>query len=95
MTIELDPDRQKALEEAARREGKEPQELLCQAVDQFLGNGEQRADETSGTDPAYEPSKTELGRTLRALSRKYVEGGGQLYSVDEINAEVREGRGER
>ena len=95
MTIELDPDRQKALEEAARREGKEPQELLCQAVDQFLANGEQPADETSGPDPAYEPSKTELGRTLRALSRKYVEGGGQLYTVDEINAEVREGRGER
>ncbi len=94
MTIELDPDRQKALEEAARRDGKEPRELLCQAVDQFLANGEQPSHKTSGGDPAYEPSKTELGQHLRALRRKYVEGGGRLYSVDEINAEVAEGRGE-
>jgi len=40
----------------------------------------------------FEP-KTDLGRKLIALRRAYVQGGGKLQSLDEINAEVRERRG--
>ena len=46
-------------------------------------------------DPACEPSQTALGRKLRALSKKYIEGGGKLLTVEEINVEVAENRGER
>lgn len=94
MTIELDPNRQKALEDAARRQGRKPQELLCEAVDRFLADSEQPGHKMSAGDPAYEPSKSELGERLRTLRRKYIEGGGRLCSVDEINVEVAEGRGE-
>ena len=45
-------------------------------------------------DPAYDESKTEFGRKLRALSRKYVESGKPLLSADEICAEVANRRGE-
>jgi hypothetical protein len=40
----------------------------------------------------FEP-RSELGRKLRALRRKYVEAGGKLLTADEIEAEVRERRG--
>jgi hypothetical protein len=40
----------------------------------------------------YQP-KTELGRKLIELRRAYIEGGGNLMTWDEINAEVRERRG--
>ncbi|HVR73520.1 MAG TPA: hypothetical protein VMT52_04285 [Planctomycetota bacterium] len=96
MSIELDPAREKALKDAARKEGRDPSEVLSELIDDFLTakNGPESGD-SNDSDPAYEPSHTELGRTLRALSRKYVETGGKLYSVDEINREVAEGRGER
>ena len=95
MSIELDPRREKALKEAARKEGKDPSHLLSDLIDQFLAerNGP-RSRDVDASDPACEPSRTELGRTLRALSRKYVESGGHLSTVDEINREVAEGRGE-
>ena len=50
--------------------------------------------ETPSADPVverFEP-RSELGRTLLALRRKYVEGGGKLLTADEIMAEVRESR---
>jgi hypothetical protein len=40
----------------------------------------------------FEP-RSELGHKLLALRRKYVEGGGKLLTLDEIEAEVRELRG--
>jgi hypothetical protein len=57
-----------------------------------------KATETPAETPSAEPvverfePRSELGRTLLALRRKYVEGGGKLVTVDEIMAEVREGR---
>jgi len=58
-----------------------------------------KATETSAatvtSDPVvegFEP-RSELGRTLLALRRKYVEGGGKLLTLDEIEDEVRERRG--
>ena len=96
MSIELDPTREKALKDAARKEGRDPSEVLSELVDDFLTtkNGPESSD-SNASDPAYEPSRTELGRTLRALSRKYVESGEKLYSTEEINREVAKGRGER
>ncbi len=37
--------------------------------------------------------QTDLGRKLIALRRAYVQGGGKLLSLDEVNAEVRQCRG--
>jgi len=97
MNVELDPRDQQDLEALARANGKEVGEMLRELLHQALAGRKTVAEESgkSASDPAYEASRTELGRRLRALSRKYVENGGKLYSVEEINAEVREGRGER
>lgn len=46
-------------------------------------------------DPAFESSRTELGRQLRELRRRYILGGGQLLGPEEIDREVAERRGER
>lgn len=53
------------------------------------------AKSTAAVDPVVEQFKprSELGRQLLALRRKYVENGGKLLTLDEIEAEVRELRG--
>ena len=40
----------------------------------------------------YEP-QTDIGRAALAARRAYIEGGGKLMSLDEINDEVRRRRG--
>ncbi len=37
---------------------------------------------------------TPLGARLKELRQQYIAEGGRLYSIDEINREVAEGRGE-
>lgn len=98
METELDklhPDDRKLVIERARESGCSVAEVVADLVHRALefedANG---AHPTGEGDPAFESSKTELGRTLRALSRRYVETGGRLYSLDEINAEVAESRGQ-
>jgi len=99
MNVQLDPKDQKALEALASQSGKDPGELLRELVREAIAErkvmGGVKAASRETMDPAYEPSRTDLGRKLRALSRKYVEGGGKLLTVDEINREVAESRGER
>ncbi len=98
MIVTLEPQEQKRLAKLAAERGESPQALARTALREGLNALEKNGAGHSGTreeDPAFEPSKTELGRKLRTLSRKYVEGGGKLYSLDEINTEIAEGRGER
>jgi|RhiMethySRZTD1v2_1073278.scaffolds.fasta_scaffold71328_5 hypothetical protein len=98
MNVMLDRTSEKELLELAREIGKAPAEVLRELVHEAAvsrkTNGNVKA-ASALTDPAYEPSRTELGRKLRDLSRKHVEGGGKLLTVDEINREVAENRGER
>jgi hypothetical protein len=53
------------------------------------------ASETTAGDPVVESfhPRTELGRRLVELRRAYVEAGGKLLTLEEIEAEVRERRG--
>ena len=95
MTIELNPSQKKRLEELARQSGKSPETLALELLDEALLAMKVPENGGGKSDPAYEPSRTELGRTLRSFRRKYVESGGRLYSLEEINREVAEGRGER
>jgi hypothetical protein len=95
MEIALDPRVEEELKERARQAGKPVEVFAGELLADALGASGNGSDRGVVTDPAYEPSRTELGRTLRALRRKYIEGGGKLYSTEEINREVAEGRGER
>ena len=99
MDVELDtlhPDDRKKVAQRARETGRAVSDIVADLVHAGLvaegRNGAAPADER--TDPAYDESKTELGRKLRALSRKYVESGEPLLSADEICAEVADRRGE-
>jgi hypothetical protein len=47
------------------------------------------------TDPAFRPSRTELGRKLREIRRRYLLRGGRLMTADEIDEEIAFRRGER
>jgi len=98
MKVTLDRTSEKELLELARENGKQPTEVLRELVHEAAAsrkaNGNVKA-ASAHTDPAYEPSRTELGRKLRQLSRKFVERGGKLLTVDEINRKVAENRGER
>lgn len=51
--------------------------------------GQSRAGEAEAnlTDVLLRKPKTALGATLLDLRSKYIEGGGQLFSADEIDAE--------
>lgn len=98
MNVHLDAKTKAELAALAEAEGKSPEvklsELVHEAASARKANGAAKPT-SEETDPAYEPSKTELGRKLRALRRKYVESGQKLLTVDEINAEVAQNRGER
>ena len=98
MDVTLDGNSEKELLELARINGKEPAQVLRELVHEAAvsrkANGKANA-ASAQVDPAYGPSRTELGRKLRKLSRKHVEGGGKLLTVDEINRHVAENRGPR
>lgn len=98
MTLHLDARTKAELEALAEAEGKSPEvklsELVHAAASARKVNGAQKPT-SEEADPAYEPSRTELGRKLRALRKKYVESGEKLLTLEEINAEVAESRGER
>ncbi len=95
MDIELSPNQEKELRELATKTGKPVEQVAGELLERALFSKKTPENGAGASDPAYEPSRTELGRTLRSLSRRYVESGGKLYSIDEINREVAEGRGER
>jgi len=44
---------------------------------------------------AISPATTELGRRLRAIRQRYIDNGGKLLSMDEIDRELADRRGER
>jgi hypothetical protein len=58
---------------------------FCQAIERLV----------SRTDPAFRPSRTELGRTLREIRRRYLLRGGRLMTADEIDEELAARRGVR
>lgn len=92
----LFPEDRKVVAERARQSGQAVEQVVAQLVHRALeiDGGEADRPKTGFVDdPAYAPARTELGRTLRALRRRYLEIGGQLASTDAINAEVAEGRG--
>jgi len=47
-------------------------------------------EKSSGKVPA-----SDLGRKLRAIRERYINGGGTLFTIDEIDREVIQRRGER
>lgn len=98
MNVTLQPHEEKLIARLATERGESPRKLAKRALRaglRFLEKNRAKSKSSKAEDPAYAPSKTPIGRKLRALRRKYVEGGGKLYSLAEINAEVAEGRGER
>ena len=94
LTTLLPADR-KAVLEIARESGRPVTEVVAELIHAALAAQLQSglASPTEQSDPAYEPAKTELGQKLRALTRKHLEEDGKLFSIEEINAELAEGRG--
>ena len=95
MEIDLGPHQEEKLRNLADREGKPAEVLAGELLEEALAAKEQAGELEGCPDPAYEASRTDLGRILRALRRRHIEQGGRLSSVEEINREVAEGRGER
>jgi len=99
MNFDFDPNTEKELNALAEAMGKDPsvllRELIHRAAAARKAKRRGKAASPREADPACEPSQTALGRKLRALSKKYIEGGGKLLTVEEINVEVAENRGER
>ena len=92
----LHPNDREAVARLAKETGRAVSDVVADLVHEALSEKGRRGEAVSanGSDPAYEDSKTELGRKLRALSRKYVESGDPLLSADEICEEVQARRGE-
>ena len=55
-------------------------------------NGKNNSVSVAPSDPAFMPSKTELGRELRALRAKRILSGERSLDWDEINSLVAERR---
>jgi hypothetical protein len=99
MNPDFDPSTEKELLELAEAMGKDPgillRELIHEAASARKAKKRGKLAESKAADPSYQPSRTALGRKLRELSRRYIEAGGKLLTIEEINLEVVENRGER
>lgn len=67
------------------------EEVLMAAMRAFVGRRKTRktAEQKTATQ------RSTLGKRLRAIRRRYVEAGGKLLTVEELDREVAERRGER